>query len=547
MPPASRGRRARSTLQINRLAGLLASVAFAAAGPALAMPASVPLPTGGDIELQPLPLPDVAADAAAAAEVDGAARTSPALVPDVGDGAMAGLDAGPAGDPAVIESVDAEPAVGAAAEPGAAGVDVLETVPATAPELAGESAAAEPAAPSQPALHVEAPGAADEVLSVPPESTGPPELDPAANPASIAFIGPRLMPAFRILGQEVPSGAKARLEWSASQSFAGAEVLSPVVVVHGVRPGPVLCLTGAVHGDELNGVEIVRRLARTIDPQQLSGTVIAVPIVNLFGFSRNSRYLPDRRDLNRFFPGSERGSIASRIAHSFFSQVVRHCEALVDFHTGSFDRANLPQVRADLRLPEVLRFARGFGAVPVLHSNGSRGMLRLAASQVGIPSVTFEVGAPAVLEPVEIAAGVRAIEALMHHMTMTTTAPGEQEPQAIFYDSVWVRANAGGMLIGAVDLGERVTPGQRLGSVVDPINDIERDIVSPVYGRVIGMARNQVVLPGFAAYHVGEETSEARAVREAAASRAADDPVEEDPDPREHGDGEDNGEPVDDE
>ena len=185
-------------------------------------------------------------------------------------------------------------------------------------------------------------------------------------------------------------------------------------------------------------------------------------------------------------------------------------------------------MRADLRLPAVLRFARGFGAVPVLHSDGNRGMLRVAASTDNIPSVTFEVGSPAVLEPVEIRAGERAMQALLHYLGMIAATPGEQEPQAIFYDSVWVRANAGGMLIGAVELGQRVVPGQVLGTVVDPINDIEREILSPLYGRVIGMARNQVVLPGFAAFHLGEETSEERAVREAAAG-AVEDPVGEDP------------------
>jgi uncharacterized protein len=374
------------------------------------------------------------------------------------------------------------------------------------------------------AAAVDSPAAADGAM------VGPPELLAQGDPRSPAFIGPRLMANFALLGEQVAPGSRARLEWTASQSFAGAEVVSPVVVIHGVRPGTVLCLTAAIHGDELNGVEIVRRLTRTIDPDRLSGTVVAVPIVNLFGFSRNSRYLPDRRDLNRFFPGSARGSIASRIAHSFFSQVVRHCDALVDIHTGSFDRSNLPQVRADLRLPEVLRFARGFGAVPVLHSAGNRGMLRVAASQAKIPAVTFEVGAPAILQPDEIDAGIRGLASLMHYLSMTTETPGEHEPQAIFYDSIWVRANAGGLLISSVALGQRVVPNQRLGVVVDPIHDIEREIVSPLYGRVIGMARNQVVLPGFAAFHVGEETSEDRAVSEAAAGRI-EQAVDEDYDP----------------
>jgi predicted deacylase len=371
-----------------------------------------------------------------------------------------------------------------------------------------------------------------EPLAIPPwpvESVGPPVLVPAGDPGSALFIGPPLVPPFKILDTEVLPGAKAKLEWNASQSFAGGEVISPISVVHGTRPGPVLCLTAAVHGDELNGVEIVRRVVNGVDPGALGGTVIGVPIVNLFGFSRNSRYLPDRRDLNRFFPGSRYGSIASRIAYSFFTNVVKHCDALVDFHTGSFDRSNLPQVRADLTMPEVLEFTRGFGATTVLHSDGSKGMLRVAAIQAGIPAVTFEVGGPGALQPEEIAHGVQAIQTLLHKLGMTRDRPTWVEPQPFFYDSVWVRSNAGGLLLSDVELGQRVQKGQKLGSVIDPINNIEREITSPVFGRVIGMALNQVVLPGFAAYHLGEETSEQQAVREAASGGEAS-PVEEDPD-----------------
>lgn len=344
---------------------------------------------------------------------------------------------------------------------------------------------------------------------------GPPELLPAGNPASVAFVGPPLMPKFAILGEEVLPGGLARLEWRTSQGFAGDAVLSPVVVAHGLRPGPVLCLTAAIHGDEINGVEVVRRVVNEIEPSQLSGTLIAVPIVNLFGFSRGSRYLPDRRDLNRFFPGNRVGSIASRIAHNFLHNVITHCDALVDFHTGSFDRSNLPQVRADLRSTAVMDFVRRFGGTPVLHSAGSRGMLRVAAAQMGIPAVTFEIGGPSVLQLPEIERSVEAIQSLMYELGMIATAAARSEPSSMFYSSQWVRVDSGGMLLGRVALGERVVAGQTLGMVIDPINNIEREVLATVSGRVIGMARNQVVLPGFAAYHIGEEQSAAAAARSA--------------------------------
>lgn len=379
---------------------------------------------------------------------------------------------------------------------------------ASALEASEAETALSPASDAPPAEQASASVEALQVPDAEPTAWGPPALLPEGDPRSDVFIGPRLIEPLRLLGVEVEPGSKLRLEWKASQSFSGGEVISPVAVVHGVRSGPRLCLTAAVHGDELNGVEIVRRVSNAVDPKNLAGSLIAVPIVNLFGFSRGSRYLPDRRDLNRYFPGSPRGSVASRMAHSFFENIARHCDGLVDFHTGSFERSNLPQIRADLTIPEVREFSRGFGATTVLQSRGSEGMLRVAATEVGIPAVTFEVGGPLRLQPEEIAFGVQAIETLMHKLGMRVDSPDWDEPQPIYYASRWVRAAGGGMLISDVEMGQRVSRGQRLGVVIDPLANTERAIYAPFDGRVLGMALNQVVLPGFAAYHLGEETSE---------------------------------------
>lgn len=340
------------------------------------------------------------------------------------------------------------------------------------------------------------------------------------------FMGPPVgakpqRAVLRLLGEEVHPGERRSLTWKISESFSGEALSTPVLVVHGVNPGPRLCITAAVHGDELNGVEIVRRVFNGLDEKRLAGAVIGVPIVNLFGFSRGSRYLPDRRDLNRFFPGSATGSVASRIAHSLFNGVVTACDALIDIHTGSFDRSNLPQIRGDLTISSVLELTRGFGATAVLHTPGDRGMLRRAATDRDIPAVTFEVGSPLRLEPEEIAQGVAAIQTLMQRMGMTPRRRNlRNEPQPIYYESRWIRATGGGMLFSEVKLGDRVRPGQRLGNIIDPLRDNQRDIVSPVRGRVIGMAQNQVVLPGFAAYHIGVETSEEQVVEEAQSQRS---------------------------
>ncbi len=340
------------------------------------------------------------------------------------------------------------------------------------------------------------------------------------------FVGPPIgakasRDVLRLLDQEVLPGERKSLSWTISESFSGESLSTPVIVVHGSSPGPRLCLTAAVHGDELNGVEMVRRVMAGLDESRLAGVVIGVPIVNLFGFSRGSRYLPDRRDLNRYFPGSPTGSVASRIAYSLFNGVLSACDALVDIHTGSFDRTNLPQIRGDLTIPSVLELTRSFGATAVLHTPGDRGMLRRAATDREIPAVTFEVGSPLRLEPEEIAQGVAAIQTLMQRMGMTPRRRNvRNEPQPIYYESRWIRATGGGMLFSDVKLGDRVRPGQRLGNIIDPLRDNQRDIVSPVRGRVIGMAQNQVVLPGFAAYHIGVETSEEQVVEEAQSQRS---------------------------
>jgi predicted deacylase len=312
---------------------------------------------------------------------------------------------------------------------------------------------------------------------------------------------------FVMLEAEVAPGTSARLAWQPAESFEGIEVATPVLVVNGAAEGPVLCLTAAVHGDELNGIEMVRRVLYDIDPQQLHGTVVGVPIVNLIGFKRASRYLSDRRDLNRHFPGNPRGSSASRIAHSFFNQVISHCTILVDLHTGSFYRSNLPQIRGDLRRPEVVRVAEAFTSTAIIHSPGASGSLRRAAVERGIPAVTLEAGEPMRLQVDEVEHGVRGIFALIDQLGMYRKLRVWGNPVAVHYQSRWVRSETGGILFGKAELGQQVAAGDLLGSVTDPITNMRADIVSPYDGRVIGKAVDQVVLPGFAAFHIGIETS----------------------------------------
>ena len=320
-----------------------------------------------------------------------------------------------------------------------------------------------------------------------------------------------------ILGSVVAPGQQRRLVWSGIESFAGVGSATPVLVAHGSEPGPTLCLTAAVHGDELNGIEIVRRVMEDVDASKLAGTVIGVPIVNVHGFQRASRYLPDRRDLNRFFPGDAHGSSASRIADSFFRGVVRHCDWLVDLHTGSFHRTNLTQLRADIRHEGVRELCRGFGDMVVLHRPAMPGTLRRAAIDAGVPTVTVEAGEPMRLEVETVERGVAGINNLMGHLGMVRELRLFRRPQPVYYRSTWVRADRGGILISTVRLGDFVQPGELLGTVTDPVTNLQTAIEATVEGRVLGMAVNQFVLPGYAVFRIGIETSGEGEIAEALA------------------------------
>ena len=310
-----------------------------------------------------------------------------------------------------------------------------------------------------------------------------------------------------LLGSSVEPGEAALLKWSLNAAFVENSTPVPVLVVNGIKPGPTLCLTAAVHGDELNGIEIVRRIVHEINPKNLSGSVIGVPIVNMQGFRRASRYLPDRRDLNRSFPGRENGSYASRTAHSFFTNVIKHCDYLIDIHTGSLSRTNLPQIRANLLIPEVASLAEKMGSIVVLQSKGSVGTLRRAAMNAGIPAVTLEAGAPNNLQKEAVEEGVASILSAMSSLSLIPKNFWKRNKEPVFYQSAWIRAHQGGILFSKVELGDSVEKGEVLGLLNDPVSNKSSEIIAPFEGRIIGMALNQIMYPGFAAYHIGLRSS----------------------------------------
>jgi len=326
-------------------------------------------------------------------------------------------------------------------------------------------------------------------------------VPPSTLPPSVASVPWDLI---ELLGQSVAPGDRRRLSLRAGESFAGDAVEMPVLVLRGTTPGPVLCLVAGVHGDELNGIEIVRKVFETVGPRDLSGMLLGVPVANVHGLRRSSRYLPDQRDLNRFFPGHPGGSSASRIASALFENVVERCDLLVDFHTGSFQRTNLPQVRGDLHSPRILELAKGFSIGEIVHSVGRAGTLRRAAVDAGIPAVTFEAGEPLRFQAEEIERGVAGLRGLLTALRMT---PGGtmRRPHRIYYRSRWLRVNDGGIFLTERKLGDAVQVGDPLGTVTDPVTNERSTVIAPFRGRIIGMAVPQVVIPGFAAFHIGVE------------------------------------------
>lgn len=310
--------------------------------------------------------------------------------------------------------------------------------------------------------------------------------------------------ALEFLGQTIPPGQAQKMPFSPIKTFAGSFVDTMVCVVRGTKPGPTLCVIGGIHGDELNGVEIANRVFSGTPPEKLSGTLIVVPMVNAAGIRSGLRYLPDRRDLNRCFPGSPTGSTGSRIANILFERVIRGSDALVDLHTGSGNRTNLPQIRTDIENPRALDLAESFGVGIVLHGTGPKGSLRRAALDIGIPAIIYEAGEPLRFQEEEIAAGAKGVRNVMASLGMVQREEKVKPRAQLYRKTRWVRAaKQGGIFLTSRALGESVSKGDVLGTITDPITGEREEVLAPADGRLIGMAVPQIVLPGYGLFHLG--------------------------------------------
>ncbi|MFK7880523.1 succinylglutamate desuccinylase/aspartoacylase family protein [Roseobacter sp.] len=309
---------------------------------------------------------------------------------------------------------------------------------------------------------------------------------------------------FEIAGHRIARGANKTVHLPVSTLPDHTPVTLSVQVHHGKNAGPTLFVSAAVHGDEVIGVEIVRRLLRAPQLKTMRGTLLVIPIVNSFGFLNRSRYLPDRRDLNRCFPGHPSGSLGSRLAHIFLKDVVLRCDMGIDLHSAAIHRTNLPQIRVSPGDEVTGKMAAAFGAPVVLTSPLREGSLRAEAAARGTPVLLYEAGEGLRFDEMAVRAGVMGILRVMRSLDMVS-AKGIAKAKAEPYfckSSTWLRAPAGGLLRTFRAEGETVEAGDLLAIVSDPFGGTETDLSSPSAGILIGRAILPVVNEGDAVFHL---------------------------------------------
>ena len=318
--------------------------------------------------------------------------------------------------------------------------------------------------------------------------------------------------AIEIGGMRIEPGERSTVRLPVADLYTGTSLSMPVHVVCGKRAGPVLFVCAAIHGDELNGVEIVRRLLRRKAMRSMRGTLLAVPVVNVHGFLDQSRYLPDRRDLNRSFPGSPKGSIAARMAHIFVNEIVRRAEFGIDLHTGAINRSNLPQIRADIDDERTLELARSFGAPVIVGATVRDGSLRECAAGLGMPILLYEAGEALRFDELWIRAGLRGTINVMRQIGMLPESRRARAVSPVIAASTsWVRAPASGIVSRVVDLGARVDDGQMIATIGDPLGDGTTTVTAPFDGIVIGRSNLPLAHEGDALFHVAAFSSVTRA------------------------------------
>lgn len=310
-----------------------------------------------------------------------------------------------------------------------------------------------------------------------------------------------------VIGSEkIVAGRRQRFDIPVARLTTGSMLSMPVAVLNGRGTGPTVWLSGAIHGDELNGVEIIREVLPRIDVRTLRGAIIATPVVNVFGFIEQSRYLPDGRDLNRFFPGSTRGSLASRLAKIFMTEVVAQSDLGIDLHTAAGHRTNIPQIRGDLDHEETLKLGNAFGAPFIIDARLRDGSLRMAATKRDVPVLLYEAGQINRFDTDAIQYGVEGVLRVLQAMDMGSWDLPRMRRRPIRLASTrWVRARRSGIAKLDIALGDQVDKGELLGTISDAFGHRPTRITASIPGHVIAVTQHPLVSQGDALVHIGQE------------------------------------------
>jgi predicted deacylase len=314
-------------------------------------------------------------------------------------------------------------------------------------------------------------------------------------------------------GESVAPGETRDIRLKLSESYIGDPTGIFVRVIRSGKPGPTVFVTAAIHGDELNGVGIVHELMFGEPVNVTAGSLVLVPVSNAFGFETHERYLPDRRDLNRCFPGSLRGSLARRVAHTIMHGIIRQCDYGIDLHSAAQGRTNFPNVRGDMSIPGVAKIAKAFGCELIVDSKGPGGSLRREACKAGVPTIILEAGEPLKMEPTMLELGVRGVHNVFASLKMIDHPIRKPPYQATVQKTTWVRATVGGILRFNVVPGDPVRKGDPVATNFSVLGEQQNVLTSPVDGIVLGMTTLPVVKPGEPVCHLAIPTRTLSSIR----------------------------------
>jgi predicted deacylase len=307
---------------------------------------------------------------------------------------------------------------------------------------------------------------------------------------------------FRIGRHDVAPGETRDIMLKYSESYSGVPLRMPIRVVRGIAPGPALFVTAAIHGDELNGTGIVRELIIRRPPRIARGTLVLVPVVNMLGFEQHSRYMPDRRDLNRSFPGSAHGSLTARLARTLTAEIVARCRYGIDLHSAASHRSNMPHVRADMQDPEAARIARAFGTELIVDGRGPLHSFRRTATRLGCATIVLEAGEVWKIERDVLDIGCRGIRNVLVELGMLDEPPEPAPYQVVADQTTWVRAADGGILHFEVGLGDPVERGQIIATCAGLLGGRSTPVIASADGIVMGITTLPAVKPGDPVCHI---------------------------------------------